>query len=104
MELTATIKALEYCYSSENKQSNFEEIEIYTDSKYVKDGITIWINNWEKNDWKTASKKNVKNIDLWKKLRKLIKSKRIKWIWVKGHSNNQMNELADKLAKEAAHN
>ena len=63
--------------------------------------ITIWINNWEKNNWKTADKKNVKNDDLWKKLKDLVKSKQIDWEWIKGHSNDKMNDLADRLAKEA---
>ena len=101
MELTAAIKALEYCNESEEKQLSFKQIKIYTDSIYVKEGITVWINNWEKNNWKTSYKKNVKNIDLWKKLKDLIKSNKIEWNWVKGHSNNPMNELADRLAKKA---
>jgi len=101
MELTATIKALEYYYKKESKQPSLEKIEIYTDSSYVKEGITIWINTWEKNNWKTSDKKNVKNVDLWKKLKDLTKTKQIEWCWVKGHSGNPMNELADKLAKEA---
>ena len=101
MELTAAIKALEYCLTKEKKQSSFDHIKIYTDSNYVKDGITTWINNWEKNNWKTANKKNVKNIDLWKQLKKLVKSEKVDWFWVKGHSNNPMNNLADELAKKA---
>ena len=101
MELTATIKALEYCDDQENKQLSLKQINIYTDSKYVKDGITIWIKNWEKNNWKTADKKNVKNVDLWKKLKEIIKFKKIEWIWVESHSGNELNELADKLAKNA---
>ena len=63
MELTAAIKALEHCSMQEDKQLTLTQIKIYTDSNYVKDGITIWINNWERNNWKTADKKNVKNID-----------------------------------------
>ena len=101
MELTATIKALEYCESQEERQLALIQIKICTDSKYVKDGITNWIHNWEKNNWKTADKKNVKNVDLWKKLKELVKSKQIEWIWVKGHSDDPMNDLADKLAKKA---
>ena len=101
MELTATIKALEFCQKKEGKQLSLCQIKIYTDSTYVKDGITIWIKNWEKNNWKTADKKNVKNVDLWKKLQELVKSKQIEWIWIKGHSNDPMNDLADKLAKAA---
>jgi len=101
MELTAAIKALEYCADQEDKQPELKEIEIYTDSIYVKDGITLWINNWEKNNWKTADKKNVKNIDLWKKLKELTKSGPIKWNWIKGHSKDSMNDLVDELAKKA---
>ncbi len=101
MELTATIKALEYCKKEEGSQPLLKEIKIYTDSIYVKDGITLWINKWEKNNWKTSDKKNVKNIDLWKKLKELVKSNQVEWHWVKSHSNNPMNELADSLAKKA---
>ena len=100
MELTAAIKALEYC-TKEEKQPSLKHIKIFTDSIYVKEGITTWIGKWEKNNWKTADKKNVKNIDLWKKLKELTKSTQIEWCWVKGHSGDPMNELADKLAKEA---
>ena len=101
MELTAAIKSLEYCDSQQKKQLSLKEIKIYTDSVYLKEGITNWIINWEKNNWKTTDKKKVKNIDLWKKLKDLIKSKQIEWCWVKGHSGDPMNDLADKLAKEA---
>jgi len=101
MELTAAIKALEYCLEKETKQLSLKEVKIYTDSNYLKDGITVWINNWEKNNWKTADKKNVKNVDLWKKLKELTKISQIEWYWIKGHSQNPMNELVDKLAKKA---
>ena len=101
MELTAAIKALEYCNEQEGEQPSLMQLKIYTDSNYVKDGITIWINNWEKNNWKTSDKKNVKNVDLWKKLKELVKFRKIEWIWIKAHSNNPMNDLVDKLAKEA---
>ena len=101
MELTAAIKALEYCTKQEEGQLSLKQIKIYTDSNYVKDGITVWINNWEKNNWKTADKKNVKNVDLWKKLKELNKSNPVEWHWVKGHSEDPMNELADNLAKKA---
>ena len=101
MELTATIKALEYCNEKEGKQPSLKQIIIYTDSIYVKEGITVWIKNWEKNNWKTADKKNVKNVDLWKKLKDLIKTNKVEWNWIKSHSNDSMNDLADKLAKKA---
>ena len=101
MELTAAIEALEYCAKQEKGQLSLKQIKIYTDSNYVKDRITVWINNWEKNKWKTADKKNVKNVDLWKKLKELNKSNPVEWHWVKGHSEDPMNELADNLAKQA---
>ena len=101
MELTAAIKALEYCAKQEGKQLSLKHVRIFTDSTYVKEGITVWINNWEKNNWKTADKKNVKNVDLWKKLKELVQSNRVEWNWVKGHSEDPMNDLADKLAKKA---
>ena len=101
MELTAAIKALEYFAEPEGKKSTLKQIIIYTDSTYVKEGITVWINIWEKNNWKTADKKSVKNIDLWKKLKVLVESSQIEWKWIKGHSKNQMNDLADELAKKA---
>ena len=101
MELTAAIKALEYCNSEKEKQPTLKNLIIFTDSTYVKEGITVWINNWEKNNWKTSDKKNVKNIDLWKKLKELTNSNQVEWHWVKGHSENPMNELADELAKKA---
>ena len=95
MELTAAIKALEFF--SERKK-----IIIYTDSIYVKDGITKWIKSWEKKNWKNSKKKQIKNLDLWKKLYKLSNSHEIKWKWVKAHADNPLNVLADKLAKKAA--
>jgi len=101
MELTAAIKAIEFCTQPEKKQPSLQLIKIFTDSVYVKDGITIWIEDWEKNNWKTADKKNVKNIDLWKRLKELVNANQVEWNWVKGHSNDPMNELADKLAKSA---
>ena len=78
MELTAAIKALEYCYQREEKQLSLKQIEIYTDSNYLKEGITVWINKWQENNWKTADKKNVKNVDLWKKLKELTMSAKSK--------------------------
>ena len=102
MELTAAIKALEYCLILQKNSFLNKEIEIFTDSLYVKKGITEWIKNWENNNWKTADKKVVKNIDLWKNLKELSESKKISWHWIKGHSDHPMNDLADKLAKQAA--
>ena len=101
MELTAAIKALEFFSKKEGNQPSLNHIKIYTDSIYLKEGITTWINVWEKNNWKTSDKKNVKNVDLWKKLKELVKSYEIEWCWIKGHSDDPMNDLADKLAKKA---
>ena len=94
MELLAPIKAIQ-------KFKKKSEISIFTDSTYVRDGITTWIKQWEKNGWKTSSKKPVKNKELWKKLKKLSSKHSIKWIWVKGHAQDKHNNLVDELAKEA---
>ena len=94
MELMAAIKALE-------EIDKDYEITLYTDSNYVKDGITSWITNWKKNNWKTASKKDVKNKELWIRLDEAIKDKNISWVWVKGHAGNAGNEQADYLARSA---
>ena len=95
MELTAAINAL-------LKTEESKKIKIYTDSKYLKDGIEKWINNWKKNDWKNANKKDVKNKDLWTKLDNLISKKQISWEWVKAHSLNEYNNKVDILARKAA--
>ena len=94
MELMAAIKALE-------EIDKDYEITLYTDSNYVKDGITSWISNWKKNNWKTANKKDVKNKELWIRLDEAIKDKNISWVWVKGHAGNAGNEQADYLARSA---
>lgn len=94
MELLATIKAIE-------EVKGDESLEIYTDSKYVRDGITLWIHKWKQNGWRTSDKKPVKNIDLWQHLDKIIVKKSIQWQWVKGHSGDKYNDLVDKLAVEA---
>ena len=75
------------------------EIELYTDSKYVLQGITEWIQNWIKNGWKGADKKPVKNQELWQEMLELTKIHKINWNWVKGHSTNQFNNEVDKLAR-----
>ena len=94
MELLAVIRACEMIKS--------KDLEIHTDSKYVKDGIESWIKNWKKNGWKTATKKPVKNQDLWMALDAAVAVKNIKWQWVRGHDGNEMNERADTLARSAA--
>ena len=95
MELMAPIKALQ-------KIDKNEQIEIYTDSKYVKLGITEWIHKWKKNNWQTSKKEPVKNKDLWIQLYDLTSSLTISLIWVKAHAGNALNEEADLLAKKAA--
>ena len=92
MELTAVIKSLE----SIKEEC---EIDLYTDSKYVKNGITEWIYSWKKNDWKNSKREEVKNKDLWQKLDELSKIHKINWFWVKGHEDNELNNRADELAR-----
>ena len=94
MELTAVIRALEH-------YDEAKEIEVFTDSKYVMQGITEWIKNWKTNHWKTSQKKDVKNKDLWVLLDTVSAKHDIKWSWVKGHAGNYGNEIADKLATQA---
>ena len=95
MELMAPIKAIQ-----EIKEQ--QPIEIYTDSQYVKLGITDWIHKWIKNNWQTSKKEPVKNKELWIELYELTKSHEIKWIWIKAHAGNILNEEVDLLAKQAA--
>ena len=95
MELMAPIMALQ-----EIDKNN--EIEINTDSQYVRLGITEWIHKWIKNNWQTSKKEPVKNKELWMQLYELTKSYKIKWIWVKAHAGNALNEEVDLLAKKAA--
>ena len=95
MELMAAIEALK-------KIPIGEEVQIYTDSKYVKMGITEWIKKWSQNNWKTSSKKKVKNLELWKELSSISKKHKIKWLWIKGHAGDPFNEEVDALAKKAA--
>ena len=95
MELLATIKALKKIPKGSN-------VQIFTDSKYVKSGITEWIHNWKKNGWKTASKQPVKNKDLWTELDQMTNEFQIKWSWVKGHSTDVLNNEVDLIAREAA--
>ncbi len=95
MELIAPIQALK-------KINKNVKVEICTDSKYVKLGITEWIHKWIKNNWQTSKKENVKNKELWIELYELTKSFEINWVWVKAHSGNTINDEVDLLAKQAA--
>jgi ribonuclease HI len=94
MELMAAIEAL-----SALKRSS--EVRLHTDSKYVMDGVTKWIHSWKKNGWKTADKKPVKNEDLWRVLDSAASRHQVTWKWVKGHSDDEMNDRADALARGA---
>lgn len=94
MELQAAISALE-------SLSKPCKIQLTTDSRYVMDGIQQWMQNWKKRGWKTASKKPVKNEDLWRKLDELVSAHEIDWHWVKGHSGHRENEIVDQLANDA---
>jgi len=93
MELTAAIEGLKALNRS-------CQIDLYTDSTYVKDGITKWIHNWKRNGWRNASKKPVKNAELWQALDDLVQKHEITWHWVKGHAGEPGNERADMLANE----
>lgn len=95
MELRAVIEALQALKKS-------CRIDLFTDSQYVRKGITEWIHNWQKNGWKTAQKQAVKNQDLWEILLKSIVSHEIEWHWVKGHNGHPENEIVDEAARIAA--
>jgi ribonuclease HI len=95
MELMAPIAAL-------SKITKKKKVQIFTDSQYVKMGITNWIHNWIKNNWQTSKKEDVKNKDLWLILYKLTQSHDVEWHWVKAHAGNTLNEEVDALAKDAA--
>jgi ribonuclease HI len=94
MEITAAIQALAAL-------TRPCEVEITTDSKYVKEGVTTWLFNWKKNNWRTSQKKPVKNQDLWQKLDQEVLRHKINWHWIKGHNGHKKNELADRLANQA---
>lgn len=93
MELTAAIQALEALRRS-------CEVDIYTDSAYLRGGITAWLEGWKKNGWKTADKKPVKNAELWQRLETAARRHKVIWHWLKGHAGDLMNERADELARQ----
>lgn len=95
MELTAVIRAL-------TAARRHSEIELHTDSQYVKNGTQSWLKKWKKNNWRTADKKPVKNQDLWMQLDALSGAIKIHWHWVRGHNGDEMNERCDELARTAA--
>ncbi len=94
MELTAAIEAL----TALTKPC---AVDLTTDSKYVRDGVTVWLANWKKNNWRTSQKKPVKNQDLWEKLELQAAKHTVTWHWIKGHSGHIENELVDQLANQA---
>ena len=94
MELTAVIKSIELLKEP-------CQITVFTDSKYVQNGISTWIHGWKKNGWKTSNKKSVKNKNLWLALDDQAAKHNISWEWVKGHSGHPLNERADELANQA---
>jgi ribonuclease HI len=93
MELMAAISALEALKKSCT-------VDLYTDSQYLRQGITGWINSWKRNGWRTADKKPVKNVDLWQRLDAALKTHDVRWHWVKGHAGHDENERADQLARD----
>jgi ribonuclease HI len=93
MEMKAVIEALKIVKKS-------AQIALYIDSQYVKDGMTKWIFSWKKNGWRNANRKPIKNMDLWQELDAEVARHNIEWIWVKGHSGNHYNEIADQLARK----
>ena len=93
MELTAAIEALEALKAP-------SEVELYTDSNYLRGGITSWIRSWKRNGWRTADKKPVKNAELWERLDKATERHKVRWHWVRGHRGHDENERADELARQ----
>jgi ribonuclease HI len=93
MELLAAISALE-------AMKKPVQADLYTDSQYVRGGITGWIHNWKRNGWKTADRKPVKNVDLWQRLDEAMKQHDVRWHWVRGHAGHPENERADQLARD----
>lgn len=93
MELMAAIVALEAL-------TRDCEVDLYTDSQYLRGGVTAWIHNWKRNGWRTADRKAVKNVDLWQRLEAALAHHQVRWHWVRGHSGHDMNERADQLARE----
>ena len=93
MELTAAISALEAL-------TRPSEVELHTDSQYLRNGISQWLKGWKRNGWKTADKKPVKNVDLWQRLDEATQRHHVDWRWVKGHAGDAMNERADELARQ----
>ena len=98
MELTAVIRALEDIHSFPLWKT--AEVSVTTDSQYVKNGITQWIHNWQRNGWVTSAGKPVKNQDLWRALYNLVSELLVTWHWVKGHAGNAYNEMCDSMVQQ----
>ena len=94
MEMTGAIKALQTLKGS-------RDVTLYSDSEYLRNGITNWIRNWKRNNWQRSKSGSVKNVDLWRELDQLNSLHRVTWKWVKGHSGNEWNDRADELARQA---
>lgn len=94
MELMAAIQALEVLKRPST-------VTLYTDSRYVKDGITLWLSGWQARSWKTSQKKPVKNEDLWRRLSEITQKHEVEWVWVRGHDGHVENERVDKIARQA---
>jgi ribonuclease HI len=94
MELMAAITALEALKRS-------CAVDLYTDSEYLRNGITAWISGWKRNGWRTAARTPVRNVDLWQRLDAAVNRHRVHWHWVRGHAGHDLNERADELAREA---
>jgi ribonuclease HI len=99
MELQAVIESLQAVRKRPDSAS--AQIEVFTDSRYVKNGISDWIHNWIRNGWKTRSKQPVKNQDLWRQLMSLSSTMNIRWRWLQGHAGDRYNESCDRLVQEA---
>lgn len=98
MELTAVIEALKVIVR--DYANNSIQVSVFTDSQYVKNGITTWIKNWKRNGWRTADKSPVKNKELWLELDSLTQQLSLRWVWVKGHAGVHYNEVVDKLTQD----
>ena len=98
MELTAVIRSLDAILKDPELASR--SIELHTDSQYVKNGISSWINNWVRNGWMTAAKKPVKNKELWVELKEVSDKLKVTWKWVKGHAGDPLNEACDQMVGE----
>jgi ribonuclease HI len=101
MELKAVISGLEAAKELSAGESDSPEVAVYTDSQYVKNGITTWIVTWKRNGWRTSTKAPVKNQELWTELDALTSALKPSWHWVKGHAGNELNEECDRLTQEA---